>query len=201
MSTPGYYLLPLYILIFGGRIRHEGDELILDYDRKRLIFKYLPWAAYPLNEVFVKEVYGRLDVKGKVVVDVGASIGDTAIYFSLKGAKHVYGFEVNSQRWGLSRENLKKNSIKNATLYLSPFKPSLVKQKASVLKVDCEGCEYSLFRKLGAGLKNFDQIIVEYHMGSAELSKRLSSLGFEIEFLTPKNRQLGVMLATKRKRN
>ena len=46
-----------------------------------------------INENFIKEQYKWLDVEGKNVVDVGANIGDTAIYFALKGAKHVYAFE------------------------------------------------------------------------------------------------------------
>jgi 23S rRNA G2069 N7-methylase RlmK/C1962 C5-methylase RlmI len=31
--------------------------------------------------------YEDLNVKGKVVIDVGAYIGDSAIYFALRGAK------------------------------------------------------------------------------------------------------------------
>jgi hypothetical protein len=38
-------------------------------------------------EVFVDEEWGFLDVNGRVVVDVGAFVGDSSIYFALKGAK------------------------------------------------------------------------------------------------------------------
>jgi len=200
MNHLGYYILPS-LLLLRGRIKRKGDELILNYKGRELRFKYLSWAPFPLNEVFVKEVYGSLEVRGKVVVDIGASVGDTATYFAVKGAKHIYGFEVNPERWKVGKENLKKNGIKNATLYLSGFKQSLVKQKANILKVDCEGCEYSLFRELGSSLKKFEQIIVEYHNGSEVLEKKLLPLGFEIEFLTPKNAELGVLLARRQKRN
>ncbi|MDE1828404.1 MAG: hypothetical protein KGH65_04550 [Candidatus Micrarchaeota archaeon] len=192
----GYYLLPSLILL-RGKIRRRGDELLLKCGGRQLRFKYINWAPFPLNEVFVKEVYKKLDVKGKVVVDVGASIGDTATYFSVRGARHIYGFEVDAGRWKISKENLKRNGIKNATLYLSGYKPSLVGQKATVLKVDCEGCEYSLFKNLGQSLKKFDQIIIEYHHGSSVLEKQLTSLGFKIEFLTPQNGELGVLYAKK----
>jgi len=37
--------------------------------------------------------YDWLDVKGKRVLDVGASIGDTAVYFALRGAREVVAFE------------------------------------------------------------------------------------------------------------
>ncbi|MGC9178548.1 MAG: hypothetical protein ACP5G6_09135, partial [Conexivisphaera sp.] len=37
--------------------------------------------------------YHWLSVEGRRVLDVGASIGDTAIYFSLRGAMEVVAFE------------------------------------------------------------------------------------------------------------
>lgn len=46
-----------------------------------------------LNVTFIDEQYCTLDVRDKIVPDVGASYGDTAIYFALKGAKKVYAYE------------------------------------------------------------------------------------------------------------
>lgn len=46
-----------------------------------------------LNVTFIDEQYCSLDVRDKVVADVGASYGDTAIYFALKGAKKIYAYE------------------------------------------------------------------------------------------------------------
>jgi predicted O-methyltransferase YrrM len=43
----------------------------------------------PILEIFEEDMYEILDVKGKIVVDVGAYIGDSAIYFALKGAKRA----------------------------------------------------------------------------------------------------------------
>ena len=41
-------------------------------------------------DVFFREEYAFLNVDGKVVVDIGANIGDTAIYFALKGARFIF---------------------------------------------------------------------------------------------------------------
>lgn len=38
-----------------------------------------------IRENFIEEQYKRLDVKGKTVIDIGANIGDTAVYFSKRG--------------------------------------------------------------------------------------------------------------------
>jgi len=40
---------------------------------------------WPILEVFDYGVYESLSVKDRVVVDVGAFVGDSAIYFALKG--------------------------------------------------------------------------------------------------------------------
>jgi len=56
-------------------------------------------VKFPLSDngdiyrAFVLEDYSWLPVEGRVVVDVGSGVGDSSIYFALKGAKHVYGFE------------------------------------------------------------------------------------------------------------
>jgi len=45
-------------------------------------------------EVFDYGEYESLDVVGRVVVDAGAYIGDSAIYFALRGAKRVIAVEL-----------------------------------------------------------------------------------------------------------
>jgi hypothetical protein len=44
---------------------------------------------WPILEVFDYGMYKLLSVKDRVVVDVGAFVGDSAIYFALKGARKV----------------------------------------------------------------------------------------------------------------
>jgi len=47
-------------------------------------------------EVFDYGEYEPLSVEGRVVVDVGAFVGDSAIYFALKGARRVIAIEPPS---------------------------------------------------------------------------------------------------------
>jgi FkbM family methyltransferase len=54
-------------------------------------------------------------------------------------------------------------------------------ERNSVLKVDCEGCEYeTILRANPEDLKAFDEIIIEYHNGYAELKKFLEDLSFNV---------------------
>jgi len=58
-------------------------------------------------EVFVTEAYGRLNVAGKDVVDIGAFLGDTAIYFALKGARKIYAYEPYPKHYELAKHYIR----------------------------------------------------------------------------------------------
>ncbi|MGH2447947.1 MAG: FkbM family methyltransferase [Chloroflexota bacterium] len=46
-----------------------------------------------IRETFYQGQYDFLNVVGRVVLDIGANIGDTPLLFASRGAKRVYGFE------------------------------------------------------------------------------------------------------------
>jgi len=54
-----------------------------------------------------------LDVKGKRVLDVGASIGDTAVYFALRRATEVVAFEPYPFPYVFALKNIEVNGLKN----------------------------------------------------------------------------------------
>jgi FkbM family methyltransferase len=60
---------------------------------------------------FLKEDYGRLPVNNKTVIDVGSNIGDTPIYFALRGAKKVIGLEPFPKNYDLSNKNITANNL------------------------------------------------------------------------------------------
>lgn len=62
-------------------------------------------------EQFVWEEYKWLDVKGRDVIDIGACIGDSAIYFALKKAKHVYAIEPFPASYKMARKNISANGL------------------------------------------------------------------------------------------
>ena len=87
--------------------------------------------------------YGSINWEGKSVLDIGADIGSSAIFFLSRGAKYVYLVE-KEQAYKKTYEELKqKYPILKNTYMVS----SLVSANSSyfdVLKMDCEGCELSL---------------------------------------------------------
>ncbi|MGC8615404.1 MAG: FkbM family methyltransferase, partial [Thermoprotei archaeon] len=57
--------------------------------------------------------YDWLEAKGKRVLDVGGSIGDSAIAFALRGAKEVVAFEPYPFPYTLAVKNVEGNGLSN----------------------------------------------------------------------------------------
>jgi len=64
-----------------------------------------------VEEVFNSRTYDWLPVKDRIVIDVGANIGDSAIFFGLNGAEHVYAFEIVPSTFQLCKENINLNNL------------------------------------------------------------------------------------------
>ena len=140
-----------------------------------------------LGEIFRDGAYD-VDVKGRTVVDVGAGIGDSSIYFALNGAKKVYAFDVNVS---YLEKNIKENNLKDVVepircecglsnnLDIITLKYNI--PYGSVLKVDCEGCEYGFFGVAPPRLiSRYHAIIIEYHNGVQHLADLLRASGFNV---------------------
>lgn len=52
------------------------------------------------------------DIEGEVV-DIGANVGDSSLYFAAKGASHVYAFEPLPLAYAVALENIKLNHLEN----------------------------------------------------------------------------------------
>lgn len=62
----------------------------------------------------VEQTHDVIDVKGKTVIDVGAYWGDSAVYYLLeRGAKKVYGYELDRNRYELGNRMIKSNGLQD----------------------------------------------------------------------------------------
>ena len=87
--------------------------------------------------------YGSIDWRGKSVLDIGADIGSSAIFFLSRGAKYVYLVE-KEPAYRETYESIKqKHPILKNTYMVSSLEPAN-SSYFDVLKMDCEGCELSL---------------------------------------------------------
>ncbi len=98
----------------GARITNK--QISLPYKGYNLAFSYetagqLKELAGLLVEQFVGEQYSWLRVKDQIVLDIGANIGDSAIYFASRGAKHVYAFEPYPSTYDVAKRNVESNRL------------------------------------------------------------------------------------------
>ena len=191
---------------FGGTISegHEGSFIATLPDGIR--FEAKPAALLDtlgmLVERFVDEEYAWLDAAGRVVIDIGANVADSVVYFARRGAAYVYGYEPDPATFAAAQRNLELNRIRNADVA-----PLAVQREtgdgrtsfadvldracrehpglAIVCKIDCEGCEYEIFAPGAAtppGVDRVSQIMIEYHWRSPEpLLAALEGMKFQVE--------------------
>jgi len=80
------------------------------WEKNNIKFKHTYSSIY---DVFEIEDYKFLNVKDKNVLDIGAFVGDSPIYFILKGAKKVYAIEPHPDAYNEMLENIKLNNMED----------------------------------------------------------------------------------------
>ena len=199
-----------------------GDKSIsFSYKNKKLSFLASPQDFLSILECFNGE-YSRMDVSGRDVVDVGAFIGDTSVYFAMNGARKVIGYEPFFHSFTLARENAKTNGMSSSIVFenaavgkstgmlrmdgnavntsgdiakdvggdasvpIVTLKQIADKYGISdgALKIDCEGAEYDIIPNASREtLRRFRSIILEFHYGSARITKALEAAGFQVSMV------------------
>jgi Methyltransferase FkbM domain len=185
-------------------------ELDVDAARDLVYFKGLSFHGGKTNgdvlNVFKKNEYSFLPVREKEVIDIGANIGDSSIYFANRGAKHVIAVEPDRISYDYAVKNIQSNGYSrkikmilaacgSKDIFVSENElqfltlETLIKKYCScpkILKVDCEGCEYDLILNSSFDdLSKFSHIQIEYHFGYHNLKTRLEECGFEVTCTKP----------------
>lgn len=79
----------------------------------RISLRFVNDSFWTIEEVFFSGIYEKLDCKNKTVVDIGGNIGDSAIFFALNGAKHVFVVEPDKKLCEIAKENARANRLEN----------------------------------------------------------------------------------------
>lgn len=187
--------------------------LNLDYDGKEDLVRINELKFYggvsnaDSMWAYIAKEYEFLPVKDKVVIDIGANIGDSSIYFVTNGASKVIAIEPDQKLFEFASKNVKLNGFSERIELINGIcvnadavspqdgDPSLVSLQGiidksgatpTILKVDCEGCEYDVILSASsATLLNFSHIQIEYHYGYENLKKKLEMEGFKVKVTEP----------------
>jgi FkbM family methyltransferase len=89
-------------------------------------------------DVFDYGHWDGLNVEDKVVVDVGAFIGDSSIYFALRGASRVIAIEPHPEAYKVMVENIRLNGLEDV---ITPINAGLSSKPGVICikNVDVEG--------------------------------------------------------------
>jgi len=91
------------------RIKYNNDGYVINGYR----FKSL---NRPLAAVFLGEEYWGVDARNKIIIDIGAFVGDSAIYFVLKGARRVIAIEPHPGAFAEMLDNIKLNNLEGVII-------------------------------------------------------------------------------------
>lgn len=148
-----------------------------------------PPYSFVLDEIFIMRVYGKHDLTGRVVIDIGSSIGDSSIYFTSLGATEVLSFEIDKSLCYLAEENIRLNNLSSKIhVYNERATSEVVRKLISqqhlkniFMKIDCEGCEVEIINNMDDNtIKCISDLVLEYHYDVKPLSDKLKSAGFKV---------------------
>ncbi len=175
-----------YLKEHGFSFEEAGNNTlaIIDNDVKLLVPKDY---TNVLDEIFIRKAYGVDYFIGKNVIDVGASIGDTALYYVSNGASNVFGFEMDKERYDLCVKNIQLNSMSSRIkIFNEPACSNSIRELILekdlhniAVKLDCEGCEFEIIENLTQDIfDRIDYIAMEYHSDPYNIIQKLTETGF-----------------------
>ncbi len=230
ISSDVDFITLFYLLEKGIKLRKEKEFIVAEtrygdfYVRDQDFTLLLSLIYNP------EEDYGFIEYQGKIVLDLGAYYGDTALFFLKKGARFLYLYEPVKTIYDYLLINLEKNGIDPSKyrafnigawidddiVYtrfnmqgtgLTPFinydlckgisdcvelklkslkeilEESLTGRDSSenIVKIDCEGCEYSILTVSCNTISLADNYIVEIHGVPNPIVYKYDKCGFKAE--------------------
>ncbi len=89
-------------------IDFDNDVMIINSHGKKLSFFYYDTLDV---EIFTEDIYSKLPVKDKVVIDVGGNIGDSSLLFATLGAKETIMLEPQPKFFEYASKNIAYNNM------------------------------------------------------------------------------------------
>lgn len=146
-------------------IKYSGSPIHFTYNNVKVAWKNLPyliksiltkdtlkidgWSFYydyyslykRQNKVWKKSYLSKTNIKGKIILDIGAGCGETAKFFLEHGAKHIIAVENNPDALPFLKLNAKNHPL---TVIGQPFNTKMLEIPHDFMKMDIEGYEILL---------------------------------------------------------
>ena len=131
--------------------------------------------------------YGKLDVKDRTITIIGNDCGSSALYFLLKGAKKVIGYEKSDKLNKRFKEKVCKEFNICDKVEINGEWSGKEYPNTDVLIMDCEGCEKNLDFSQLQKYKQYCIAIHDWTEKRFELMKKM--YGTILTFITDDNRE------------
>ncbi len=168
------------------RFRFGKTFVKLFYDSQFQLFNSLQLADCQ----FIKRHNRWLDVKNKVVFDIGGNIGDTAIYFAVNGARHIFVFEPYPYSCRIAQKNLELNRLKNKVTIIQ----AAVSSKKSKLYIPTQfkntNGDRLLRFKQGIKVQTYTLSDLVNRFGQNHLAMKMDCEGYEYEIIRHTSRSI-----------
>lgn len=97
---------------FGFKYETDSELLIVHDKRISEPLKFYKGGSNgDIIGIFVRQDYSFLPVNEKTVIDVGANIADSGIYFAVMGARRVIALEPFPQNYAIAKKNIMLNNL------------------------------------------------------------------------------------------
>jgi len=141
---------------------------------------------FPISEIFDEGEYSSVGVGGRVVVDVGAFVGDSAIYFALRGAKKVIAIEPHPKAFEEMLENIKLNNLEDKIV---PINVGIASKPGRLCVSDSDaGSSIEMYYKQGncedgVPAMTLDEIMYKYIGENDEIVLKMDCEGCEYDII------------------
>ena len=177
MAINNFYSRGIYLFI--EFIKSGWDYKGNYWEKNGIKFKHYYATIW---DIFIDEQYKFLNVKDKNVLDIGAFIGDSPIYFILKGAKKVYAIEPHPDAYNEMLENIKLNNMEDKII---PINMGISYEKDYInISTTTADTQVTLLKSEGNGIKvsagKLSDIIDKYNVDAQVLKMDCEGCEYDI---------------------
>jgi len=134
-----------------------------------------------------EQAYGKLDVKDRTITIIGNDCGSSALYFLLKGAKKIVGYEKSDELNKRFKEKVCKEFQICDKVEINGEWNGKEYPNSDIFIMDCEGCETKLDISQLQKYKQFCIAIHDWTENRFDLMRKL--YGIVLTFITDDNKE------------
>jgi FkbM family methyltransferase len=145
-----------------------------------------------LSSIFYKKEYAFLPVKDRIVIDIGANIADSSIYFAMNGAKKVIALEPFPKNFEIAQKNIALNGFTDKIELINAGCCGGQSSKDMVLDVSAKGASCQTMQSsLGSNIHFYslrELVDNKYNIINSTAILKIDCEGYEYDIILSNDR-------------